>query len=145
MHIAHKFTKYRNYFLRKLMWAKTLKRSMSRIFLFSITGIIKYIDDIILYNYHSNVLICYSVSELLSNYNYRSRLWAWWLYVKFWWWFVKSQVSMICCETTMLLRSHPIISISPIGFRHYNTNIYRAVPFFTLWLPSRHSPFRCSY
>ena len=46
------------------------------------------------------------------------------------------------CETTMLLRSHPIIAISPIGFRHYNTNIYRAVPFLTLWLPSRHSPFR---
>ena len=46
------------------------------------------------------------------------------------------------CETTMLLQSHPMIAISPIGFRHYNTNIYRAVPFFTLWLPSRHSPFR---
>ena len=49
---------------------------------------------------------------------------------------------MICCETTILLQSHPIIAISPIGFRHYNTNIYRAVPFLTLWLPSRHSPFR---
>ena len=49
---------------------------------------------------------------------------------------------MICYETTMLLRSHPIIAISPIGFRHYNTNIYRAVPFLTLWLPSRYSPFR---
>ena len=31
---------------------------------------------------------------------------------------------------------------SPIGFRHYNTNIYRAVPFLTLWLLSRHSLFR---
>ena len=43
---------------------------MSRIFLFSITGIIKYIDHklYILYNYHSNVLIFYSISEL-SNYN----------------------------------------------------------------------------
>ena len=39
---------------------------------------------------------------------------------------------MICCETTMLLRSHPIIAISPIGFRHYNTNIYREVPFFDI-------------
>ena len=45
------------------------------------------------------------------------------------------------CETTMLLRSHLIIAISPVGFRHYNTDIYGAVPFLTLWLPSRHSPF----
>ena len=51
--------------------------------------------------------------------------------------------AMIGCETTMLLRSHPIIAISPIGFRHYHLSyIYRAVPFLTLWLPSRHSPIR---
>ena len=49
---------------------------------------------------------------------------------------------MICFKTTMLLRLHHIIAVSPIGFRHYNTNIYRAVPFLTLWLLSRHSPFR---
>ena len=53
-----------------------------------------------------------------------------------------NRVLMICYETTILLRSHPIIAISPIGVRHYNTNIYRAVPFLTLWLPSRQSPFR---
>ena len=59
------------------------------------------------------------------------------------------EISMMICEiasvngcaTTMLLRSYTIIAISPIGFRHYNTNIYRAVPFFTLWLPFRVLPF----
>ena len=50
--------------------------------------------------------------------------------------------AMIGCETTMLLRSHPIIS-SP--FRRLALGIiiyfiFRAVPFLTLWLPSRHSP-----
>ena len=55
---------------------------------------------------------------------------------------IQMAAAMISCETTMLLRSHPIIAISPIGFSHYNTNIYRAMPFLTLWLPSRHSPFR---
>ena len=44
--------------------------------------------------------------------------------------------AMIGCEMT-------IVAISPIGFRHYNLfYIYRAVPFLTLWLPSRHSPIR---
>ena len=55
---------------------------------------------------------------------------------------IQMEAAMIGCETTMLLRLHLIIAISPIGFRHYNTNIYRAVPFVTLWLPSRHSLFR---
>ena len=42
---------------------------------------------------------------------------------------------MIGCETTMLLRSHPIVAIWPLGFRHYNkNNIYRAVQFLTLCL-----------
>ena len=43
------------------------------------------------------------------------------------------------------IASYHIIAISPIGFtsRHYNLfYIYRAVPFLTLWLPSRHSPIR---
>ena len=30
-------------------------------------------------------------------------------------------------ETTMLLQSHPIIAISPLGFRHYNNNICSAI------------------
>ena len=47
---------------------------------------------------------------------------------------VQIETAMIGCETTMLLRSHPIIAISPLGFRHYNNNIYRAVPLLTLWL-----------
>ena len=41
------------------------------------------------------------------------------------------------------IASYHIIAISPIGFRHYNLfYIYRAVPFFTLWLLSRYSPIR---
>ena len=41
------------------------------------------------------------------------------------------------------IASYHIIAISPIGFRHYNLfYIYRAVPFLTLWLPSRHSSIR---
>ena len=41
------------------------------------------------------------------------------------------------------IATYHIIAISPIGFRHYNLfYIYRAAPFFTLWLPSRHSPIR---
>ena len=54
--------------------------------------------------------------------------------------------AMIGCETTMLLRSHPIIS-SP--FRRLDFGIiiklfyiYRAVRLLTLWLQSRHSPIR---
>ena len=53
------------------------------------------------------------------------------------------EAAMIGCETTTLLRSHHSIAISPIDFTHYNLfNIYRAVPFLTLWLPSRDSPIR---
>ena len=32
-------------------------------------------------------------------------------------------------ERTMLLRSHPIIAISPLDFRHYNNNIQSSAIF----------------
>ena len=41
------------------------------------------------------------------------------------------------------IASYHIIAISSIEFRHYNLfYIYRAVPFLTLWPPSRHSRIR---
>ena len=80
--------------------------------------------------YHSNVLICYSILELLSNRKcqcYKMN---------------GSGDDRLRNDDATSIASYHIIAISPIGFRHYNLfYIYRAVPFLTLCLMAAESTF----